>query len=62
MSYQLTQTMRDRIAACNECATECYSCFSHMVKEASFNDCPACCIECAVTCRRCADACRTMAA
>jgi hypothetical protein len=44
MSNHLTQAMLECIAACNDCATECGHCFSQMYKEASSNDCPACCM------------------
>ena len=56
MSHHLSQAVLDCIAACNECATECGSCFSHMVGKDSPNECPACCIDCAALCRLSADA------
>ena len=56
MSHDLDRSAKDCIAACNDCATECYQLFAHMVGKKSANDCPACCIECAAICRLCADA------
>lgn len=56
MSHHLTHAVQDCIAACNECASECGNCFSHMVGMESSNDCPASCIECAAICHLCADA------
>ena len=56
MNQPLDQLAKACIDACNDCATECGSCFSHMVGKESENDCPACCIECASICRLCADA------
>lgn len=56
MSHHLTKAIKACITACDTCATECGSCFSHMVGKESANDCPACCIECAAMCRLSADA------
>jgi hypothetical protein len=56
MSHHLTDANRACIGACNDCATECGNCFTHMIGKESPNDCPACCIECSALCRLCADA------
>lgn len=56
MTHHLNQSAQACLDACNLCATECGSCFFHMVGQASPNACPACCVECAAMCRLCADA------
>ena len=55
MSHPLDQHAINCIEACNDCATDCGVCFSHMVGQESKNACPACCIECSAICRFCAD-------
>lgn len=56
MTNHLDAAAKACIAACNDCAIECWHCFAHMAGKESKSACPACCVECAAICRLCVDA------